>query len=261
MTKIQVTFIGAGNVAWHLAPALDNAGYPVTVVYSRTAEHAEALSERLYGAEVTDSLDFSDSSSSIFIMAVADDAIPEVARELVLPEGAMLCHTSGTVSLEALSYAAAEYAGVWYPLQTFSKTRRLDLSEVPFLVEGDASHTTRELLRMAKAISKDVREANSAVRSRYHLAAVFACNFTNYLMLEAQKWITQQELDYTTLHPLIIETIQKSIDLGPLEAQTGPARRGDVQTIARHIELLGEDDEMIALYRMLSDKIRATFDT
>src|SRR5688572_7979123 len=123
---MNVTFIGSGNVAWHLAPALDNAGYSVREVYSRNHKHAEALVGRLYQGDVKANLDFSTSNSSLFIIAVSDDAIQEIVQEIILPDDAILVHTSGSQPLSVLGYAATLNTGVFYPLQTFSKAKKID---------------------------------------------------------------------------------------------------------------------------------------
>ena len=156
MTKsVSVSFIGSGNLAWHLAPALDNAGFAVREVYSRNPAHAEALVERLYQADVKASLDFSTSSSTIFIVATTDDAIQEVVQEIVLPEDAILVHTSGSQPLSILSYAATPNLGVFYPLQTFSKVQEdWILAAVPFFVESENTATEKLLMAMAKASVK-----------------------------------------------------------------------------------------------------------
>jgi predicted short-subunit dehydrogenase-like oxidoreductase (DUF2520 family) len=130
-----ISFIGSGNLAWHLAPALDNAGYPVKEVWSRNTKHAKALMGRLYQAEVRESLDFTSSNSSVFIVAVSDDAIESIAQEIVLPDHAILAHTSGAQPLNVLNFAATDNLGVFYPLQTFSKAKKVDFTEVPMFVE------------------------------------------------------------------------------------------------------------------------------
>ena len=125
-TPILVSFIGSGNLAWHLAPALDNMGYVIREVYSQNPNHAEALTKRLYQAEIKASLDFSTSDSKVFIMAVSDDAIADIAREIILPEDAILVHTSGSQPITELQFAATQNLGVFYPLQTFSKSKKIN---------------------------------------------------------------------------------------------------------------------------------------
>jgi len=133
---LLVSFIGSGNLAWHLAPALDNMGYVVREVYSQNPNHAEELTERLYQAEVKATLDFSTSDSKVFIIAVTDDAINDIAREIILPEDAILVHTSGSQPITELQYAATQKLGVFYPLQTFSKSKKVDFKEIPIFIES-----------------------------------------------------------------------------------------------------------------------------
>lgn len=256
MTKtVSVSFIGSGNLAWHLAPALDNSGFAVREVYSRNPSHAEALVERLYEADVKGSLDFSTSLSTIFIVATSDDAIQEVVREIVLPEDAVLVHTSGSQPLSILSDAATPNLGVFYPLQTFSKNSKVDLSTVPIFVESENPKTEKLLMVMAKAVSKDVIKITSYERQALHIAAVFAANFTNHMLLLAQEIMKENNLSFDWLKPLIAEMITKSLALGPENAQTGPARRGDFKTLDKHVAFLADTESLNELYKLISQDI------
>jgi predicted short-subunit dehydrogenase-like oxidoreductase (DUF2520 family) len=133
---MKISLIGAGNLAWHLAQALESAGYPVAEVFSRTLWKAEVLTDKLYDAMFVNETDFSDSEASLFIMAVSDDAIAELSRRLILPEGAILVHTAGSQPIEALQTTPGIRKGVLYPLQTFTKERELDMELVPFFIEA-----------------------------------------------------------------------------------------------------------------------------
>src|SRR6185369_8586241 len=142
---MNISFIGSGNLAWHLAPALDNAGFVVKEVYSRNSRHAAGLTERLYQAEVKATLDFSTSPSSIFIVAVNDESISDIAREIILPDEAVLAHTSGSVPLTDLQFAATPNIGVFYPLQTFTKNKKIDFKQTPIFIES-VNHETEIVL-------------------------------------------------------------------------------------------------------------------
>jgi predicted short-subunit dehydrogenase-like oxidoreductase (DUF2520 family) len=250
-----VSFIGSGNLAWHLAPALDNAGYTVQQVYSRDLKNAKALVGKLYQAEVKDSLDFSDSSSSVFIICVSDDAIEEVVQEIVLPEDAILVHTSGSQPLNVLAYAAISRIGVFYPLQTFTKQKKVDFAEIPIFIES-ADEETRTLLRkMAKAISKKTEVIDSSKRVALHIAAVFASNFTNHMLTISKSIMEVSGLQYDWLKPLIAETITKSLAIDPEAAQTGPAKRGDFEILDKHLALLQNDEQIAELYKLISQHI------
>ncbi len=251
----DITIIGAGNLAWHLAPALDNAGYAVREVYSRNPQHARQLTERLYDAQVVETLDFSASPSGIFIICVPDDAIEPVVREMVLPDNALLIHTSGSKPRQVLSFAAAETTGVFYPLQTFSKARRIDFSNIPVFVEADTEETEKTLVKMGKAISRKVVVLNEQQRLALHVAAVFASNFTNHMLRLAHEIAEENNLKPDWLNELIAETVNKVFDLGPEASQTGPARRGDLATLDRHMEFLKENHALAEIYKIISQDI------
>lgn len=251
----NISFIGSGNVAWHLAPALENAGHVVREVYSRSSKNASKLVDRLYQAEVKEDLDFSGSNSEIFIISVSDDAIDEVAQEIVLPEDALVVHTSGAKSIGILGYTASEFIGVFYPLQTFSKSKKVNFEDIPICIEAEDPETEKALKSLAKSISKKVVTIDSADRKTLHVAAVFACNFTNHCMAIAEDILKANKMDFDLLKPLIIETLNKSFELGPHNAQTGPAKRHDFETLDSHMEYLGNNERLAELYRLFSQHI------
>jgi len=252
---IHTSFIGSGNLAWHLAPALDNVGYSVREVYSRNPKHAAALVGRLYEAHVNISLDFSASTSRIFIISVSDDALEEVAQKLILPDDAIVVHTSGSQPLSILDDAGSQNMGVFYPLQTFSKTKKVDFKTTPIFIESENADVEKVLTKMAKAISGKVKRINSEERKALHVAAVFASNFTNHMLTLAQKVADENDLDFDLLKPLIAETLNKSLEIGPEKAQTGPAVRGDVEILERHMEFLKENPELAEIYKVISQHI------
>ena len=201
------------------------------------------------------SLDFSNSPSSIFIIAVPDDAIQSIVQEIILPDEAILVHTSGSQPLSALGYAAIPGIGVFYPLQTFSKSKKVDFTDVPIFVESENPAAEKVLLAMAKAISKNVHQISSQERKAMHVAAVFASNFTNHMLLIAQQIMKENNLNFDWLKPLIAEMINKSISIGPEQAQTGPARRGDFEILDRHMEFLQHDEQRAEIYKIISQHI------
>ncbi len=250
-----ISFIGSGNLAWHLAPALDNAGFVVKEVHSRNPKHAAELTGRLYQAEVKATLDFSTSPSSIFIIAASDDSIESIAQEIILPEDAFLIHTSGSQPLSILQYAATANTGVLYPLQTFSKSKKVDFKDTPVFIESNNAETEELLIQLAKAISNKVNKIGSEERKALHVAAVFASNFSNHMLTLSKKILEQNSLSFDLLKPLILETINKSLSVGPENAQTGPARRGDLEILDKHIDFLKEDETLTEIYKLVSQDI------
>lgn len=252
---MEVSVVGSGNLAWHLAPALDNVGYTIKEVYSPNAKHARALVGRLYQADLKTSLDFSDSPSKLFIIAVSDDAIKEVAQEIVLPEDSILVHTSGSQPIDILRFAATSNIGVFYPLQTFSKQKKVDFKDVPIFVESDDDAISKVLMKMGKAISKKVKQISSEDRKALHVAAVFASNFSNHMLTLSKQIAENNGIDFEVLKPLIAETLTKSINIGPENAQTGPAKRGDMEILDRHLDFLKDDEAVAEIYRIVSQNI------
>ncbi len=250
-----VSFAGSGNVAWHLAPALDNVGYAVREVYSRNEKHAAGLVKRLYEAEVKTSLDFSSSASHIFFLTVSDDAIEEVVREIILPDNAIVVHTSGSQPLSRLGYAATPNIGVFYPVQIFSKNRKADFSEIPICIEAEDKTVERELKEMAKAISKHVHVMDARRRKALHVASVFASSFTNHMLGISKEIMRQNKLDFEWLRPLIAESLNKSLTVGPEHTQTGPAYLGDFELLDNHMEFLQNNPDLAQVYRVISQHI------
>ena len=251
-TVSSLSIAGTGNVARHLGKALVQAGVQLDYVYGRSAEKAAGLAS-LLGCKMTlDSRDLSD--SGLILCAVSDNALPELIPQL--SRIAPMATTSGTVNALGLSHMHP--VGVFYPLQTFSPNRDTDLSKVPFFIEGSSAAFTEQLKALAARISPVVTELSHERRAHLHLSAVFVNNFTNHLVDIAQQHLEKEELPFAWLEPLLHETVAKLSHQSAKDAQTGPARRNDTQTIEHHISMLSPEDA--ALYRLLSDSIRKRFD-
>ncbi|MGW8122562.1 Rossmann-like and DUF2520 domain-containing protein [Roseivirga echinicomitans] len=253
--SFKIGIIGTGNVAWHLARAFENAGHVITDIYSRDISKAKHFALDFFNAKPTNRLNFSNSQAQVFILAISDDAIAEVVSEILLPENAILAHTSGAVPLSALGYATTENQGVFYPLQTFSKGKSVDFKEIPIGIEGENKITAQALTDLANSISNKVQPMDSHDRRTVHLAAVFACNFTNHLFTISKGILENRNLDFALLEPLIVETLSKSLEIGPNNAQTGPAKRGDLETLDHHFQALSNSPDIAEIYRAVSQNI------
>lgn len=249
--KPTTVLVGAGNVATHLGAALQKAGFNITTVYSKTAASAQWLAETLGAAYTTTLNDLP--AADLYLVAVKDDALPEVAQQLKVGSG-IVAHTCGSMDMDVLQNTSGSY-GVLYPLQTFSKTRAVDISQVPFCIEGCDEETTSKLDFIARSISSNVHFINSEQRRVLHVAAVFACNFTNHMYALAENILQQRHIPFNILLPLIEETAAKVKDHSPHEAQTGPAARGDQGIIQKHIELLKDNETVQAIYKLVSYSI------
>ncbi len=245
---MRITIIGSGNVATHLAAAFKNAGHKIVQVYSPNYQNAALLAYHV-GAEAIDDLSLINNETDIFVIAVKDDVIVELFPKLTVYQK-LTVHTSGATPLPDY-----QYSGVLYPLQTFSKTKEVDFRQVPLCIEGSDEQITAQLEQLAQTISNNVYRVSSAQRKILHLAAVFACNFPNYLYAIAQSLLTQYQLDFDLLKPLILETAEKVQYNLPADVQTGPAVRKDEKTMARHLSLLNNQPQLQEIYTLLSQGI------
>lgn len=259
---MKISFIGAGNVSWHLAQALENAGHGIEEVYSRNIKNSEELTQYLYNAKVQKDLNFADSQAQVFFLCVTDDSMLEVAKQLVLPENSMLIHTSGSKSLGELDELlrlnsdVTIKTGVFYPLQTFTKNFKVNFTEIPICIEAEEEDVEKVLIKLGQDISDITYLVNSEERRVLHVAAVFACNFTNHLWGIAQEIVEDNDLEFKLLKPLIHETFRKAMSANDIfKAQTGPARRGDNKIINQHLLFLKQQPDYQQVYRVLSEGI------
>ncbi len=255
MKSQKIAILGTGNVAWHLARTFENKGHVISHIYNRDINKAEKFALDYFNASTGDSLNLSEVDASLFIMAISDDSIEEVAQQLNLPQNATLVHTSGTIPLNILGYAQTHNIGVFYPLQTFSKGKNTDFADIPICIEGESEETIELLRSIGNSISHTVHVLNSNQRKVIHLSAVFSCNFTNHMFTISKGILDSNDLEFDLLKPLIVETLNKSFDIGPDNAQTGPAMRGDMETLDKQFESLSNDPNVAEMYRLISQNI------
>ena len=264
---MEITFIGAGNLAWHLAPALENAGHHINEVYSRQLQHARRLVSNLYDARTHSDLNFADSPSKLFILAIPDDALEGVCSRLVLPENAWIVHTSGSRPLSDLTRWMTVYSdvpvqtGVFYALQTFTKEQPfMAFDDIPICIEATEKNLEDELVGIGQEISDIVYLITSDERRVLHIAAVFACNFTNHLLTIAHDLVTGDGLEFDLLRPLIRETLRKGLAAdNPADVQTGPARRNDLSTIETHLSMLATRPQLAEIYGIMTAGIQRMY--
>ncbi|MCH5328630.1 MAG: DUF2520 domain-containing protein [Coprobacter sp.] len=247
----SVVIIGAGNLATHLAAALQQAGYDIRQVFSRTEESASRLGEWLHTAYTTDIGAIQD-DADFYIFAVKDAVLRETITRIPSNSGIWI-HTAGSMPMEVFSGHVAHY-GVIYPLQTFSRSRQTDMKKIPFFIEASDTETQHTLYAIARQLGRNVKTATSEQRKYLHLAAVFACNFTNHLYAVADHILQQHGFDFSDIQPLIDETAAKVHELAPVDAQTGPAVRYDENILQAQAGLLDDDTER-ELYLLISKNI------
>ena len=249
----RIAFIGAGKVAWHLAPALAGSGHRIVQVISRSALSAQRLGDKL-NAEWSDKIQDLQKSADILFLTVPDHRLLEIIHDISDYRG-LVIHTSGTFS--PLRFACQKYKhGALYPLQTFTIGRKVNLQEVPVFIEGSEPSVTARIREIAEGISTRVYEMTFEERRWLHLAAVWANNFSNFMIHEAGRLLESRGHPFSYLEPLVKETFEKALDLGPAKSQTGPAIRNDEITIRKHIEMLKDQPAMQVLYHQVTDAIR-----
>ena len=251
---MKIVCLGSGNVATHLSVAFKNAGMDIVQVWSPNVAHASELAH-VVKAQATDNLKHLDKSADLYLIAVKDDAIAQVAAALTGFAG-LVVHTSGATALDELR--ALDNGGVLYPLQTFSKHKPMDLAATPFCLEALSESAYQLLETLTKAIGAPSYRVDSAQRKTLHVAAVFASNFSNHLYHIANTILERDNLPFDLLRPLILQTALKVQDDLPLRVQTGPALRDDQLTMRNHLELLKSKPELQALYETLSNSIKKT---
>ncbi|HEY3370124.1 MAG TPA: F420-dependent NADP oxidoreductase [Prolixibacteraceae bacterium] len=248
-----VVIIGAGNLATQLALALTRKGIKIKQVYSRTLEPAEELARKV-NADFTNDLSSLITDADLYFLSVKDSAIEEVISNLPLDQNRLLVHTAGSIPMQVLKNSTNQY-GVFYPLQTFSKHRDIDFSDIPICIEANNAAVMEKLQELAELLSCSVQSINSEERKTLHLAAVFVNNFVNHLYLIGSQIIQDQNLDFNLLKPLIRETAAKIESLPPLQAQTGPALRNDQAVIGAQLKMLQNHPEFQKIYSFVTESI------
>ena len=256
---MKVTLIGAGNLATQLGKSLKKAGVIISQVYSRTEDSARTLGELLEAEWLTDIKALLD-EADIYIFSVKDSVLNELISEVCKSRGEKLfLHTAGSMPMSCFEGKALHY-GVFYPMQTFSKAKDVDFERIPVFIEGNSIETEDVIKSLANKLSQRVIRLSSADRKYLHLAAVWACNFTNYCYTVASDILSEHGIPFDVMLPLINETTEKIQKISPKEAQTGPAVREDRNVISKQLELMNGKEDLQELYQMLSKGINPLVD-
>ena len=257
---MNIVLLGSGGVAYSLAFALKD---HLCALYNRTQANGLRLIEALGSTPkpilLTDVPARLPLDADLYIIAVPDDAIGSVAQALPPVHGTVV-HTSAVAPLRLLAPHA--HTGVLYPPNTFSKQAVRAFQGFTFLTESNGPTAEQAIARVCALLGAAPLSTLRPQRLAFHLAAVFACNFTNHLYLLAEEIMQQaiggSPLTKELLDPLQQETLRKALLLGPLEAQTGPALRHDNSTLALHRTLLEKyPAEYLQLYNLLTQSIQS----
>ena len=245
---VKVSIIGSGNVAQHLIAAfLKSDHIELVQVYCRNPRDVAHI---LPFEKIIDDLVFLQ-ESGLYIISVSDSAVKNISEKLPFHDR-LVVHTSGSLALDAID--GKNRRGVFYPLQTFSKSRPLDFKTIPICIESERKSDFELIESAAKALSNEVYSIKTKQRQALHVAAVFANNFTNHMYSIAADICIENGMPFNILYPMIGETAQKIMSLDPRDAQTGPAARGDQNTVEAHLELLKKPNQK-DLYKILTKSI------
>ncbi len=244
--------IGAGNLATNLAVALHNNGLQIVQIVNRTLDNAEKLAEKV-NAKFTDDYDGINDKADLYIIAVSDDSICELLGKLNLRDK-LVIHTAGSIDMEVLHAFSNKY-GIFYPLQTFSKNEIISFENIPVCIEANTVEYETVLFQLGEKLSNNVHKVSSEQRKILHVAAVFASNFSSYLYLIADKILSDNNMSFDLLKPLIFRTAEKIQSQATENALTGPARRNDTAVLQAHLQLLENLPEYQQIYNLISNSI------
>ena len=247
-----IVLVGTGRMAFHLGHAIVRAGWKLRGIAGRDDARARALAQELDSTYYD--IEEAWPEAALYILAVSDDAVRELAKRIDRPN-AVIVHTSGALGKEALG--DHPHRGVLWPIKSLSPGTPSDLSSTPLVIDASDDVTRSVLSDLARSISGKVLELPTEQRRRLHLAAVFASNFPVFLMHRAEQLLEQEGIDPALLLPLWNNAAQKVAEKGAAAALTGPARRGDVETIRGHLVTLTSDPDLRDLYLRMSRSILA----
>jgi len=253
MSNYKIAILGAGNVGYQLTWHLNNTGHQIVQVFSRHLPSAKWIGN-LMDIPCTTKISEITHDADIYLIAVSDDSVAEVAKELHLGNK-VVAHTSGAVPMQILEGVSENY-GIFYPLQTLSRNISVDFSVIPICLNGVNEYTTKILKDLGSSLTNKIVIVNDEHRLAIHVAAVIANNFTNHLFSISQMILEKSGLSFEILKPLINETVRKIQNHDPLNVQTGPAIRHDEETIKKHLQFLSEDGRFEEIYRILTEDIQ-----
>ncbi len=248
---MKVVVIGSGNVAESLAQAIaETEGLELVQIFARNEERGRKVAELAHTEWSNSEL----AEADLYLISVSDNAVEGCAKTLHIPQDAVVAHTAGCCSIESL--APHTHRAVFYPFQTFSVGRKVDFKRGYIFVEGATEHALQSVEKVAHALTENVLPADGARRAVIHLSGVFACNFANAMYANAAEVLAREGLPFDIVAPVIEETAKKVLESkNPALSQTGPARRGDTQTIERHRKMLADKPRTKEIYEKISEDI------
>lgn len=250
---MKVTLIGSGNVATVLGKLMKKKQHTIVQVYSRNLPAAQQLAQTLECSAAEQLTDEAD----LYLLAVSDDSLSIVSKQLEFPPYKMVVHTSGAVSLQTLQ-GCSQHIGILYPLQSLRKEME-SIPEIPFYIDGNTDQMRSTLYQFALTLSPNVSYAPDSLRLKLHLAAVMSSNFMNHLLALTEQYCNEEYVNFKSLYPLLSETVSRLQVYSPASLQTGPAMRKDKKTIQKHLSLLNHYPHLEQLYKCFTKSIQRLY--
>ena len=239
----KIVFIGWGNVAQQLSFSFQSIDFEIVQVVTR---HSSTPYPTVYEIRQINR------SADVYFIAVSDDQLTEIVQKLPPLDGLIL-HCSGSMASNILSNQKRH--GVLYPLQSFRKETKVDLIDVPFFLESNSSSDFDEMEKWVKTWGGKSYEVSPEQKQKIHLAAVWAMNFSNAMYVVSEKILKEVDIPFEILNPLLKQAQKNAFELGPKQAQTGPAIRNDEQLIQKQSQQMTEELEKM-IYLAISKLIQ-----
>jgi len=253
----NINIIGAGNVAWHISNALSNTNFQIQQIYSRSFSSAQQLANT-FGHQAVNALENFKEAKAI-IIAVDDDQIEKVSQQLGNVGDALVIHTSGSVSIDAL--LPHQNRAVLWLIESLTKGEKLSYNKIPAIVHYANAYSNNLVYEIAKSISNVVHILADKERRALHLGAVMANNFSNHLFTLLKNFTHEKNIDFSLLQPIINSTFHNAQQKEPYAMQTGPAIRHDKKTIMNHLKILQQNTQLTEIYNTFTKSIQATHNT
>lgn len=259
--ETSVGIVGTGRVGQVLARLLRERGQAVVAIAGRCSEHTAAAAAFAGPGVEPAALENLPATAHRILIAVTDEAIGGVAARLTaagMRQGIALhtCGAHGPELLEPLARAGVS-CGVLHPLQTIASPAQ-GLAALPgsgFLIDGDPA-ARRWGAEIVSCLNGRQLEISAGQRALYHAAAVLASNCLTALISACATALAHagmtQEQALQALSPLAQTSLANAVSMGPAQALTGPVRRGDLSTVAAHLEAMRPlPPEVGQVYRVL----------
>jgi len=248
------SIIGTGNIAWFFGKRLAAGGHRCKAIYGRDAIAVGELAEALLSIKSGGLDTIKDGDADVCFIAVSDQAIAQIAGGISFKK-TVLVHTAGALSIDAIKDSATDCAVLW-PVSSVTKTNLPAYRNIPCGWEASSEKAAKYVQALGHSITDILFEAKVEQRKWLHLAAVFCNNFTNHLFTISEQMCNENQIPFDTLMPIIEQTFKKLGAGSPQQSQTGPAVRGDENTLTAHRELLAAFPGRLEIYDAITNSIK-----